>query len=152
LKEDMGITIQEIGEHTGERSDHAAAASKRRKSMATSNKHKWFDTSNIEKVAHALNIQITLYVQKDVNEMKAYLNARDRLFSGLPVVALLFRINHFLVISIKPFIADGLVGKDGRGLKGKDIPEFIDIVFIAREKSMPYLNMCMLCKKWILSD
>ena len=132
--------------------------SKRRGGKADwkSDNYEWFKTDNAHYVGDALDIQILIYREDTGKTGKATLyedyNTLTTKFTGKPLVCTLLSSGHFYVLSVQPFMQQGFVSEDGRGVEGKDIPKSIDFLYENKEKIMPYLNMCMLCNKWVLSE
>ncbi len=121
---------------------------------------KWYRTDNTPFVGEAFGVQILIYTLQVENETLtrgtaklAEYNNNATHFSGLPVICMLHNGVHFFIMDRQAFVTQGLVTEDGRGVKGKEIPQYVNFFYVKQlEKMMPYLNMCILCRKWILSD
>jgi hypothetical protein len=115
---------------------------------------KFFETSFTDHVADVFDIQILIYASAGIDGQATYLPCEKdhKTLNGLPVVLLLLKNAHFYVLSKEPFMAKGLLNENGKGIAGKVIPQSIEFRHFKQENIMPYLNMCFLCKRLMLSD
>jgi hypothetical protein len=145
LLKDMGI--REIS--------GGSAAGAQQKKFVSSN-GEWFKTDNAIAVGDAFDVQVLIYRQTSNGTASFEWNRNEpTVFSGKPVMLFLLVPGHFNILSREPFVHKGLVTKAGMGVEGMEIPktiQFVHLEVLGTRKSLPYLHMCLLCKKWILSE
>lgn len=117
----------------------------------------WFKTDNTSCVDDAFDIQVLIFTRTTGNNASLLRSPGSDAqveFTGQPVVLLLLSGNHFYILSRQPFVAMGLLRGDGddplntgRGKRGLVVPASIKFEFMERGKIMPFLQMCMRCKK-----
>jgi hypothetical protein len=110
--------------------------------------------------ACAYDVQIIVYrfLEVNVNEEKIQTElicntAQNNCFTGQYVVTLFYRgdVNqngHYKIISRYPFIKG--IMDDGQGIKGVEIPEKLNLMYMTREFEMIPMKKCILCNKPVL--
>lgn len=134
--------------------EHFAIKKARHAAGYVSSNGEFFNTDDASPVGDALDVQIVIYQPNGRNGKASYLKAYNdsATFTGRPVVLVLLTGKHFYVLSRGPFVTKGFMTENGKGVKGMDIPLSIDFDFMKRETILPFLSMCLMCKKLILSE
>ena len=118
---------------------------------------KFYNTVNNGFIEQAFDIQVIIYnhVKGDgpgQAKLSRFCHKKVETFTGRPVAIFLWIGRHFYVLSREPWITQGLMGEDGFGVEGKIVPPTIKFSHFNGSSIMPYLSMCLMCNKLVLSD
>ena len=115
---------------------------------------KFYNTVNNKYIEQAFDIQVIIYEVTGPGQARLSHACHwgEMSFTGRPVAIFLLTNAHFYVISRGPWIAKGLMKEDGFGAEGEPVPKTIKFSYFNPENILPYLSMCLLCDKLVLSD
>ena len=116
-----------------------------------------FWTGNKHFIDQAFDLNVIIYFHGEGDgdgqaKLSTVCHEKGETFTGRPVAIFLLAGRHFYVISREPWITQGLMKEDGFGVKGKIVPPAIEFSYFNGKSIMPYLSMCLMCNKLVLSD